>query len=282
MLASVEITPILPGLSPVAGKPILARFDGDLLSSDGGLLALRETEQRLGIARRLGACIEDPRMPGRVVHGLDEIIRFRMLMIAAGYEDGNDADTLRRDPMFKLAMERLPEAADLCSQATISRMENLPGPRALLRMGLSMVEHYCMSFRKVPKQIILDIDDTFDAVHGAQQLRLFNAHHDEYGFQPIVVFDGDGRMVAAVLRPACRPSGRQIAKWLRRLIDLVVRDDLIIRGLCRPERLTVGFQLVPWQPVLERRLNQHISGVRRDDGGIEWSFSRKRQIGLGL
>ena len=244
MLASVEITPILPGLSPVAGKPILARFDGDLLSSDGGLLALRETEQRLGIARRLGACIEDPRMPGRVVHGLDEIIRFRMLMIAAGYEDGNDADTLRRDPMFKLAMERLPEAADLCSQATISRLENLPGPRALLRMGLSMVEHYCMSFRKVPKKIVLDIDDTFDAVHGAQQLRLFNAHHDEYGFQPIVVFDGDGRMVAAVLRPACRPSGRQIAKWLRRLIDAIrthwPRTAIMLRGdshYCTPQVL---------------------------------------------
>src|ERR1700734_4053277 len=85
MLASVETTPILPGLSPVAGKPILVRFDGDLLSSNGGLLALREVEQRLGIAQRLGACIEDPRAPGRVVHGLDEIIRFRMLTITAGY-----------------------------------------------------------------------------------------------------------------------------------------------------------------------------------------------------
>ncbi len=103
MLASVANTPILPGLSPVAGKSIEARFDGDLLSSDGGLLGLRAVEQRLGIARRLADCIDDPRMPGRVIHGLDEIIRFRMLMIAAGYEDGNDADRLRSDPMFKLA-----------------------------------------------------------------------------------------------------------------------------------------------------------------------------------
>jgi len=244
MLASVEVTPILPGLSPIAGKPILARFDGDLLSSDGGLLAFREVDERLGLAGRLGSCIEDPRAPGRVVHGLDEIIRFRMLMITAGYEDGNDADTLRRDPMFKLAMARLPEARDLCSQATISRLENLPGPRALLRMGLSMVEHYCTSFRKVPKRIVLDIDDTFDAVHGAQQLRLFNAHHDEYGFQPIVVFDVDGRMVAAVLRPACRPSGKQIAKWLRRLIDAIrtywPHTAIMLRGdshYCTPEVL---------------------------------------------
>ena len=144
------------------------------------------------------------------MHGLDEIIRFRMLMIAAGYEDGNDADSLRTDPLFKLAMGRLPDHADLCSQSTVSRTENLPdGPR-LLRMGRAMVDHYCQSFRQVPRRIVLDIDDTFDAVHGGQQLRLFNAHHDEYGFQPIVVFDGEGRMIAALLRPACRPSGRQI------------------------------------------------------------------------
>ena len=260
MPATVETTPCLPGLSPVAGKPVLARFDGEMLSSDGGLLALREVEKRLGIAAQLAACIDDPRTPERVQHGLDEIIRFRMLMIAAGYEDGNDADRLRNDPMFKLAMERLPEAGDLCSQATVSRTENLPGPRALLRMGLAMVEHYCASFRTIPNRIVLDIDDTFDAAHGAQQLCLFNAHHDEYGFQPIVVFDGDGRMLAAVLRPACRPKGSQIVKWLRRLIDAMrshwPRTAIMLRGdshyctpevlrFCRARRLDYIFGVAP-------------------------------------
>jgi len=104
MPVKVESIPTLPGLSPVCGKAIVARFDGASMSSDGGLLALREVEQRLNIASRLANCIQDPRDPSRVVHGLDEIIRTRMLMIAAGYEDGNDADRLRRDPMFKLAM----------------------------------------------------------------------------------------------------------------------------------------------------------------------------------
>ena len=244
MPATLETTPMLPGLSPVCGKRIVARFDTEHLCSDGGLLALREIENRLGIAQRLAACIDDPRTPGKVAHGLDEIIRFRMLMIAAGYEDGNDADTLRNDPMFKLAMERLPDDADLCSQPTISRAENLPDARALLRMGQAMVTHYCQSFRRVPRRIVLDIDDTFDAVHGGQQLRLFNAHYDEYGFQPIVVFDGDGRMIAAVLRPACRPSGRQIVKWLRRLLAALrahwPRVEIMLRGdshFCTPEVL---------------------------------------------
>src|ERR1700750_165120 len=213
----VDVTPFLPGLPPVQGKAVVARFDGGRLSSEGGLLALREIERRLGLADRLAGCLKDPRTPKKVVHRLAEIIRFRMLMIAAGYEDGNDADTLRADPMFKLALDRLPSGEELCSQSTISRLENLPDLRALLRLGRALVHQYFGSFRAVPKRIVLDIDDTFDRVHGGQQLRLFNAHYDGYGFQPIVVFDGEGRFITAGLRPAKRPSGKEIKPFLRRL-----------------------------------------------------------------
>ena len=214
----VDLTPFLPGLSPIQGKAIVARFDGGRLSSEGGLLALREVERRLGLADRLASCLVDPRAPERVVHRLAEIIRFRMLMIAAGYEDGNDADALRRDPMFKLALDRLPAGEELCSQSTISRLENLPDRRALLRLGRALVGQYCGSFRATPKRIVLDIDDTFDRVHGGQQLRLFNAYYDDYGFQPIVVFDAEGRFVTALLRPGKRPSGVEIRGFVRRLI----------------------------------------------------------------
>jgi Transposase DDE domain group 1 len=234
----------LPGLSPVAGMPLIARFDGGQLSSNGGLLALREVERRLGIADRLAACIDDPRAPERVRHGLADILRFRMLMIAAGYEDGNDADSLRHDPVFKLALEQLPDGAALCSQPTISRLENLPDLRALLRMARAMVGLYCASFRQVPRRIVLDVDDTFDAVHGGQQLRLFNAYYDEYGFQPIVVFDGEGRPVAAMLRPGKRPSGREACAFLRRLVREIrghwPRVEILIRAdshYCAPEVL---------------------------------------------
>jgi len=161
------------------------------------------------VAGRLAACIRDLRDPDRIVQGLDEIIRFRLLMIAAGYEDGNDANRLRTDPMFKLAMARLGNEAALGSQPTMSRLENLPDTRALLRMGRAMVDLYCASFRQVPRRIVLDVDDTFDAVHGEQQMRLFNVHYDGYGFQPIVVFDGEGHFVTAVLRPgSCSQIGR--------------------------------------------------------------------------
>ena len=186
----------------------------------------------------------DPRAAGRVVHGIADILRFRMLMIAAGYEDGNDADSLRHDPAFKLALGRLPDGAALCSQPTISRLENLPRPRDLLRMGQAMVGLYCASFRQVPRRITLDIDDTFDAVHGGQQLRLFNAYYDEYGFQPIVVFDGEGRPVAALLRPARRPTGQEVRGFLRRLVREIrghwPRVEILLRAdshYCAPEVL---------------------------------------------
>ena len=244
MPVTVEATSSLPGLSPVGGRPLIARFDGGQLSSDGGLLALREVERRLGIADRLAACIEDSRAPERVRHRLAAILRFRMLMIAAGYEDGNDADSLRHDPVFKLALDGLPDGAALCSQPTISRLENLPDVRALLRMARAMVGLYCGSFRQVPRRIVLDVDDTFDAVHGGQQLRLFNAYYDEYGFQPIVVFDGEGRPVAAMLRPARRPTGAEARAFLRRLVREIrghwPRVEILIRAdshYCAPEVL---------------------------------------------
>ena len=172
------------------------------------------------------------------------MLRFRLLMIAAGYEDGNDAGSLRHDPLFKLASGRLPDAAALCSQPTLSRLENTPGRRELVNMARTMVALYCASFRQVPRRITLDIDDTFETVHGGQQLCLFNAYYDAYGFQPIVVFDADGRPVAAMLRPAKRPTGAEARAFLRRLVVELrshwPRVEILIRAdshYCAPEVL---------------------------------------------
>jgi len=118
-------------LPAVARKKVTLAFDGGRLTSDAGVLLLAQIERRLGIAERLARCIEDPRDPACVDHTLAEMIRFRALLIAAGYPDGNDCDALRDDPAFKLAVRRLPESGrDLCSQPTMSRLENLPGPTA--------------------------------------------------------------------------------------------------------------------------------------------------------
>ena len=101
-------TGILPRLPAVAGKPVEVAFDGGRMTSDAGILLLAAIEQRLKIADRLAACIEDPRAPGRVQHSFSEMIRYRMLLIAAGYPDGNDCDALKSDPAFKMALGRPP------------------------------------------------------------------------------------------------------------------------------------------------------------------------------
>jgi hypothetical protein len=217
--------PFLPGLSPVAGKPVHLSFDAGRLTSDGGVLMLAEIERRLGIADRLARCIEDPRAPDRVEHGLAEMIRFRALLIAAGYEDGSDCDELRADPAFKLAVGRRPESdADLCSQPTISRLENLPGPVALKRMMAGMVELFCDSFAEVPRRIVLDIDDTEDRVHGRQQLSLFHAHYDSRCFLPMHIYEATtGKPVAVILRPGKTPDGAEVALVLRHVVKAIRR-----------------------------------------------------------
>jgi len=107
-----------------------------------------------------------------------------------------------------------------------------------LRLGQAFVEQYCASFRQLPRRIVLDADDTFDRVHGGQQLRLFNAFHDDYGFQPIVVFDGEGRFVTAMLRAGKRPTGREIAILLRRLVGRFARSGPRSRSCCAPTATT--------------------------------------------
>src|SRR3712207_3087391 len=151
------------------------------------------------------------------------MIRFRILLIAAGYPDANDCDAQRADPAFKLAVGRLPESgADLCSQPTMSRLGNLPGPTALKRMMAALVELFRDSFAAVPRRIVLDIDDTEDRVHGRQQLALFHAHYDGRCFLPIHVYEAlTGRPVAVILRPGKTPDGAEVARVLRHVVRAI-------------------------------------------------------------
>jgi hypothetical protein len=229
-------TPFLPGLSPIEGKQVQVAFAGGLLSSDAGVLLLREVERKLGVAERLARCLPDWRDPAHVAHTLADMLRFRMFAIAAGYADGDDCDALRHDPAFKMAVGRGPESgAALCSQPTMSRLENAPSRRVLARMTAAMVELFCDSFAEVPKHLVLDIDDTWDAVHGAQQLALFNAHYDGYGFQPIHVYEAiSGKPVAVILRPGKTPGGREVRTVIKHLVKRLRRRwpkvAILVRG----------------------------------------------------
>src|SRR5438270_4316810 len=158
----------------VQRRKVTAAFDGGRLTSDGGVMLLAAAERRLGVVDKLAALIADPRDPALVTHSLADILRARILAIACGYEDGNDLDHLRTDPGFKLACGRLPDSGrDLCSQPTVSRWENAPTLREVIRLTYAMVDIYCASYSSPPVEVTLDVDDTVDVVHGHQQLSLF-------------------------------------------------------------------------------------------------------------
>jgi len=206
-------------LLSVSRKKVSAAFDGGRITSDGGVALLALADRRIGIVDRIAGLIADPRDPALVTHSVATILRARVLAIACGYEDGNDLDTLRSDPAFKLACGRLPDSGgDLCSQPTVSRWENAPDLKTIIRLTYAMVDAWCASYAHEPRAVTLDIDDTVDVVHGHQQLSLFNAHYDERCFLPIHIYDtATGRPVAVILRPGKTPSGREAAGYLRRL-----------------------------------------------------------------
>jgi hypothetical protein len=212
---------LLPfSLPSICQKKVTAGFDGGLISSDGGVLLLAGADKRLGLIDRLAAIIPDHRDPDRITHTMADILRARVFAIACGYPDADDLDDLRKDPAFKLACGRLPESGDdLASQPTMSRWENAPDLRTLIRLTHAMVDLWCKSYRRAPKAITLDIDDTADTVHGHQQLSLFNAHYDERCFLPIHIYDADtGHCVLTILRPGKTPDGKEVRAHLRRLV----------------------------------------------------------------
>ncbi len=228
---------VLPfDLPSVCRKKVSVGFDGGQLSSDAGVLVLRNIEKKLGLAARLAGCIREWRDPERIEHSVEEMLKLRMFAIAAGYEDANDCDSLRYDPVFKMAVGRLPENGDpLCSQPTMSRLENAPSKIELGRLMAAMVDQYCESYARKPGSIVLDIDDTFDAVHGNQQLSLFNAHYDERCFLPIHIYDGaSGKPVAMILRTGKTPSGKEVRTILKHVIGRIRRHwpktQIVVRG----------------------------------------------------
>lgn len=220
-MPAIDDDTLLPfALPSLGGKKVTAAFDGGMISSDGGVLLLAGLDKKIGLIATLAALMPDHRNPLLITHSVEDILRARVLAIACGYPDADDLDDLRRDPSFKMACGRLPETADhLPSQPTMSRWENEPDLRTLIRMTQAMVDLWCRSHPHPPKAMTMDIDDTADTVHGHQQLSLFNAHYDERCFLPIHIYDADtGHCVATILRPGKTPSGKEIRAHLRRLV----------------------------------------------------------------
>ena len=206
-------------LAAVGAKAVDLAFDGGRLSSDGGLVLLNDPDEQLGLTRDLAAVLNDLRDPRRVHFTLHDLLKQRVLQIAAGYADANDANTLRHDPIFKLLLDRLPETGPpLASQPTISRFENRVSRTELYRMARVFVDQFIASYARPPKLIVLDFDDTEDPVHGEQEQARYDGYYGGYCFLPLHVYEGlSGRLITTIFK-AKRFTGAQMLAVLKRLV----------------------------------------------------------------
>lgn len=207
-------------LHEVKGTPVIVNFEGGALSSDAGILLLREVEQQIGLIDELANVLKDQRDQRYVQHSIKDLIIQRVGQIAAGYEDANDCNALRCDPIFKLFAGRKPESDnDLASQPTMCRFENSPSIKDIYRIAYVFGEKYIESYEKEPKVIILDFDDTEDKVYGNQQLALFNGYYNNKCYTPLHVYEGlSGKLVTTILKPGKRLTGKQTRAILKRIV----------------------------------------------------------------
>jgi hypothetical protein len=239
-------------------------FQGGEITSDAGLLLIRQADDALRLSSGLGGCIEDRRDSRYADHGMVELLRQRLYQVVAGYEDCNDANLLRRDPALKAACDRLLSDDHLASQPTLSRLENSITSKDLYRIGEHFVELYIRRNRKrKPKRIVLDLDGTDDPTYGNQQLTFFHGYYDQYMYHPLVIYDADtGELITAVLRAGNRHASYGAVTILKRIVPRLKRAfpraEIIIRG-------DAGFAVPGLYEYCEQEGLGYVIGLIRND-----------------
>jgi hypothetical protein len=264
--------------SSLERKDVVADFAGGTITSDAGGLLLREVDRRLGLTQALADVIPDPRKPVLIQHEQRTMLAQRVLGIALGYEDLNDHQTLRNDPLLQTLTEQTPDPeAPLASPPTLCRLENRVGRRTLAKMSAILVETFIAAFDTPPDELILDFDATDDRVHGNQEGRGFHGYYDHYCFLPLYVFCGEQLLVSYL-----RPSLIDAAKHSRAILMLLVRRlrqawpsvRIVFRadsGFCRwkllrwCDRHDVGYCVgLARNPVLERMAEPFMAAAREN------------------
>jgi hypothetical protein len=219
-VSSQSATPAYPFATATA-LALEATFDGGRLTSDGGLPWLGEAEAAIGVCQALAACVPEWRR-GTVQHSIETLVRQRVFQIACGYEDQDDADTLRHDPLLKLLCGRLPESGrDLASQPTLSRLENAVDRHACMRLAHALLGVYLQARAQdgPPRHLVIDIDSTDDPTHGEQEGSAFHGYYSQHMYHPLLVFDGEtDQLITAVLRPGNAHASRGVVSVLRVLV----------------------------------------------------------------
>ncbi len=248
---------------PVGKREIRAAFDGGNISSDGGALLLRETERRTGILKRFGACTEDFRDQSRIEHKAADLLTQRVCAIALGYEDLNDHDDLRRDPLLAVMLgkedplgntrsRKRDTGYSLAGKSTLNRLElSKPEEAATDRykrvvlhqdqVDQALVDIFIDAHKAPPKEIILDVDATDDPLHGDQEGRFFHGYYDCYCYMPLYIFCGD-HLLCARLRPSnCDGAAGtldEVKPIIARIRESWPKVKILLRGdsgFCRDE-----------------------------------------------
>ncbi len=258
-----------PRFPASVGRPLEAAFDAGRLTSDGGLPWLAEADQALGLCAALAACVPEWRR-GPVRHSLEALVRQRVYQIACGYEDQNDAATLRTDPLLKLVCGRLPLSdAALASQPTLSRLESAADRHVVAALAEALAALYVRQRGRsgAPARVVLDLDGTDDPAHGGQEEMAYHGYYRQHMYFPLLVFDGQtGQLVTAVLRPGNVHGSRFAVLVLRRLVKQLraawpdvaveIRADSgfaipRVYAWCEANRVSYTIGLIP-NPALER------------------------------
>jgi Transposase DDE domain group 1 len=208
---------------------VVARFDAEHASSDGGMVLLKAVDRQLGVTEAVASCLRDQRQPGKVQHELVDLVRQRIFGLIGGYPDCNDATRLADDAIYKLLLDRDPlTGSTLASQPTLSRFENAIGPLALTRLGHALADlvigQHCARLRGRARLITIDLDPTDDPTHGQQEFAFFNGHYDTCCYLPLlgfVTFDDEAEqyLILALLRPGTSAAKLGAINRLRRLFS---------------------------------------------------------------
>ena len=227
-------------------KKIQADFNGGKLTSDAGALLLRELDQRIGLTEAISNCIPDPRHPLYTVHQQKTMLSQRIFGIALGYEDLNDHQSLRNDPLFQIISERgIKEDMPLASPPTLCRLENRVSRKALAKISEVFAEIFIRSFKTEPEELILDFDATDDSVYGKQEMRFFHGYYDHYCFLPLYVFCGS-QLLTAYLRPSNIDGAMHSRAILKLLVEKIRQKWPKTRIIFRGDSGFCRWRLIRW------------------------------------
>jgi hypothetical protein len=238
-------------------REIEANFDGGALSSDGGVMLVRQVDRKIGLSAAVAAALSDPRAPERITHPLRDLVAQRLYGLCCGYEDLNDHDVLRHDPLMQTAVGKVDE---LASSPTFSRLETRATRADVMALNRVLIEQFIATHGTAPEELILDVDASDVPLHGEQEQTQFHGYYDHYCYLPLYVFCGQA-MLACVLRPS-RVDGAKHAAAVIKLIVTRLRQAwplarIIVRGdsgFCRQ-------RLIRW---CERRGVGYVIGVARN------------------